>query len=225
MEDKMFRTVTTLFRAGVAEADEDLQDRTASTLLAQHLRDAKTELARHRAGLAALMARETKEARLGEALAEKLARRETEVETALAASDEELAADIAEDMLRVEDEIRAATKERDRLKAEVAKARAAQDAAERTFKQLSDQLRIARTRAVSPLTVQTTSLKQAEAAAERLKCRMERDEDIAAAYEQMETTVAEQDLDTKLKASGLFDDKAAHRDAILERIKSKGETK
>ena len=221
----MFRTVTTLFRAGVAEADEDLQDRTASTLLAQHLRDAKTELTRHRASLAALMARETKEARLGEALAEKLARRETEVETALAASDEELAADIAEDMLRVEDEIRAATKERDRLKAEVAKARAAQDAAERTFKQLSDQLRIARTRAVSPLTVQTTSLKQAEAAAERLKCRMERDEDIAAAYEQMETTVAEQDLDTKLKASGLFDDKAARRDAILERIKSKGETK
>lgn len=221
----MFRTVTTLFRAGVAEADEDLQDRTASTLLAQHLRDAKTELTRHRASLAALMARETKEARLGEALAEKLARRETEVETALAASDEELAADIAEDMLRVEDEIRAATKERDRLKAEVAKARAAQGAAERTFKQLSDQLRIARTRAVSPLTVQTTSLKQAEAAAERLKCRMERDEDIAAAYEQMETTVAEQDLDTKLKASGLFDDKAARRDAILERIKSKGETK
>ena len=221
----MFRTVTTLFRAGVAEADEDLQDRTASTLLAQHLRDAKTELTRHRASLAALMARETKEARLGEALAEKLARRETEVETALAALDEELAADIAEDMLRVEDEIRAATKERDRLKAEVAKARAAQGAAERTFKQLSDQLRIARTRAVSPLTVQTTSLKQAEAAAERLKCRMERDEDIAAAYEQMETTVAEQDLDTKLKASGLFDDKAARRDAILERIKSKGETK
>lgn len=221
----MFRTVTTLFRAGVAEADEDLQDRTASTLLAQHLRDAKTELARHRAGIAALMARETKEARLGEALAEKLARRETEVETALAASDEELAADIAEDMLRVEDEIRAATKERDRLKAEVAKARAAQGAAERTFKQLSDQLRIARTHAVSPLTVHTTSLKQAEAAAERLKCRMERDEDIAAAYEQMETTVAEQDLDTKLKASGLFDDKAVRRDAILERIKSKGETK
>ena len=221
----MFRTVTTLFRAGVAEADEDLQDRTASTLLAQHLRDAKTELTRHRASLAALMARETKEARLGEALAEKLARRETEVETALAASDEELAADIAEDMLRVEDEIRAATKERDRLKAEVAKARAAQDAAERTFKQLSDQLRIARTHAVSPLTVHTTSLKQAEAAAERLKCRMERDEDIAAAYEQMETTVAEQDLDTKLRASGLFDDKAARRDAILERIKSKGETK
>lgn len=221
----MFRTVTTLFRAGVAEADEDLQDHTASTLLAQHLRDAKAELARHRAGLAALMARETKAARLEEALADKLARREAEVETALAASDEALAADIAEDMLRVEGEIAAAAEERGRLKAEVAKARAAQDAAEQTFKQLSDQLRIARTRAVSPRTIQTTSLKQAEAAAERLKCRMERDEDIASAYEQMETTVAEQDLDAKLKASGLFDDKAARRDAILDRIKSKGETK
>ncbi len=221
----MFRTVTTLFRAGVAEADEDLQDRTASTLLAQHLRDAKAELARHRAGLAALMARETKAARLEEALADKLARREAEVETALAASDEALAADIAEDMLRVEGEIAAAAEERGRLKAEVAKARAAQDAAEQTFKQLSDQLRIARTRAVSPHSIQATSLKQAEAAAERLKCRMERDEDIAAAYEQMETTLAEQDLDAKLKASGLFDDKAARRDAILDRIKSKGETK
>lgn len=221
----MFRTVTTLFRAGVAEADEDLQDRTASTLLAQHLRDAKAELARHRAGLAALMAREAKSARLGEALAEKQTRREAEVETALAASDEELAADIAEDMLRIEDDIRSANEERGRLRAEVAKARAAQDAAEQTFKQLSDQLRIARTRAVSPRTIQTTSLKQAEAAAERLKCQMERDDDIAAAYEQMATTVAEQDLDAKLKASGLFDDKAARRDAILDRIKSKGETK
>lgn len=221
----MFRTVTTLFRAGVAEADEDLNDRMASTLLAQHLRDAKAELTRHRAGLAALMARETKEARLGEALAEKLTRREVEVETAFAASDEALAADIAEDMLRVEDEICAATEERERLRAEIAKARAAQDTAERSFKQLSDQLRIARTRAVSPRTMQTTSLKQAEAAAERLKCRMQRDEDIAAAYEQMETTVAEQNLHAKLKASGLFDDKVARRDAILERIKSKGETK
>lgn len=221
----MFRTVTTLFRAGVAEADEDLQDRTASTLLAQHLRDAKAELARHRAGLAALMAREAKSARLEMALAEKLSRREAEVETAFAASDEALAADIAEDMLRVEDDIRSANEERGRLRAEVAKARAAQDAAEQTFKQLSDQLRIARTRAVSPRTIQTTSLKQAEAAAERLKCRMERDEDIAAAYEQMETTTQEQGLDAKLKASGLFDDKAARRDAILDRIKSKGETK
>ena len=98
----MFRTVTTLFRAGVAEADEDLQDRTASTLLAQHLRDAKAELARHKAGLAALMARETKEARLEQALAEKLTRRESEVETALTASDDALAADIADDMLRIE---------------------------------------------------------------------------------------------------------------------------
>lgn len=221
----MFRTVTTLFRAGVAEADEDLNDRMASTLLAQHLRDAKAELARHRAGLAALMARETKEARLGEALAEKLGRRETEVETALAASDEGLAADIAEDMLRVEDEIATSAEERERLKAEVAKARAAQDAAEQTFKKLSVQLRIARTRAASPRTIQTTSLKQAEVAAARLKCRMERDDDIAAAYEKMETTIAEQDLDTKLKASGLFDDKAARRNAILDRIKSKGETK
>ena len=125
----MFKTVTTLFRAGVAEADEDLQDRAAPTLLAQHLRDAKGELARHRAGLAALMAREAKEARLEEALAEKLTRREAEVETALAASDEALAADIAEDMLRIEDEITAAQAERARLTAEVAKARAAQDAA------------------------------------------------------------------------------------------------
>ncbi len=221
----MFRTVTTLFRAGVAEADEDLQDRTATTLLAQHLRDAKAELARHRAALAALMACETKATRLGEALAEKLSRREAEVKTALAASDEALAADIAEDMLRVEDEISAANDERARLKAEIVKARTAQDAAEKTFKQLTDQLRIARTRAMSPRTIQTTSLKQAEAAAERLKCRMERDDDIAAAYEQMETTVAERDLDARLKASGLFDDKAARRDAILERIKSKGETK
>ena len=221
----MFRTVTTLFRAGVAEADEELQDRAAPTLLAQHLRDAKGELARHRAGLATLMAREAKEARLEEALAEKLTRRETEVETALNASDEALAADIAEDMLRVEDEIASARAERARLTAEVAKARAAQDAAERTFAQLTDQLRIARTRAASPRRLQTTALKEAEAAAARMTCRMERDEDIAAAYERMETTAAEQDIDARMKASGLFDDMARRRNEILNRIKSKGEKK
>ena len=55
--------------------------------------------------------------------------------------------------------------------------------------------------------------------------RMERDEDIAAAYERMETTAAEQDIDAKMKASGLFDDTGRRRDAILNRIKSKGETK
>ena len=218
----MFRTVTTLFRAGVAEADEDLQDRMAPALLAQHLRDAKGELARQGAGLAALMAREAKETRLETALADKLAQREAEVETALAAEDSKLAEAIAEDMLRIEDEVQAVAKERARLTAEVAKERAAQDGAERTFAQLTDQ---SRTRAASPRTIQTTSLKQAEQAAGRLAARMERDEDIAAAYERMETSAKEQDLDAKLKSSGLFDDRAKRRDDILARIKSKGETK
>ena len=128
-------------------------------------------------------------------------------------------------MLRIEHEVQAAVKERARLTAEVAKARTVQDEAGRTFAQLTDQLRIARTRAASPRTIRTTSLKQAEQAAGRLAARMERDEDIAAAYERMETSAKGQDLAAKLKSSGLFDDRAKRRDNILAHIKSKGETK
>ena len=90
---------------------------------------------------------------------------------------------------------------------------------------LTDQLRIARTRAASPRALKSTALKEAEAAAARMTCRMERDEDIAAAYERMEVSVAEQNIDAKMKASGLFDDTAKRRDEILNRIKSKGEMK
>ena len=221
----MFRTLNTLIRASVAEAEEDLSDRNACTLLAQHLRDARAELARHRAGLAALIARETKETRVETGLIEQMKRREEEAGTALAAGDDALAADIADDMLRIEEEIERSRTERRRVSAEVAKARTGLDAAERTFNQLSDQLRMARARAPSPHAPQCSSLKQAEHAAARLQTRMERQDDLAAAYEQMKTSAEAQDLNAKLKASGLFDDRAERRDAILNRIKTKGETK
>lgn len=222
----MFRTVSTLIRASVAEADEELTERTATTLLAQHLRDAKTELAARKAGLAHLMAREAREARSLEAMAEMLTRRETEAQTALNAGDEELAEAIADDMLRLEDEIAAAKAAARRLAHDIAKARTAQDIAERAFGQLSDQLRAAR--ATGPAAIPPdTALKRAAAVAETLKSREAQAADLAEAYERMEKDASAQSLDAKLAASGLFDDKAERRADLLKRIKkfNKGEKK
>ena len=87
----MFGTLNTLFRAKAAEAEEDLIDRNAITLLAQHLRDAKVEIARSRAAIARLMARETERDRALDALSAKILRREAEAKAALEADDEALA--------------------------------------------------------------------------------------------------------------------------------------
>ena len=51
----MFSTLRTLIRASSEEADEAIKDANAPHLMAQHLRDARADLARGRGTLASLI--------------------------------------------------------------------------------------------------------------------------------------------------------------------------
>lgn len=223
----MFETLTTLFRARTAEAEEALAERNAVSLLAQHLRDARAELSRSRGAVAGMMAREAERCRAIDRLAAEAARREAEARTALEAGEEALAGDLADAALDLEDR-RAA--EADALKAladRIADARSRLDAAEARYRDLADQLRVAREAKLSrtpPGAAPTASaLEKAVEAAERLKTRDDRLDDIEAAYRRLDGESPETSLDARVKAAGLDREREARKAALMNRLKAKGD--
>lgn len=220
----MLSTLSTLFRASHAEAEEALVDRNAATLLAQHLRDARTDLTARKAATARLMARETETARRRNDLGVRISRREDEARKALAAGDDRLAEDIANDILKLEDKRNALTAECDALAAQVSTAREGLDDAEERFADLTDQLRLSRDQAVThraarPGAPPPDPLRRAAEVAQTLKARDHRRADMDAAYKRLEMTAPEAALNDRIKSAGLNDDSAARRDALLKRIK------
>lgn len=220
----MLSTLSTLFRAGHAEAEEALVDRNATTLLAQHLRDARTDLTARKAATARLMARETETARRRNDLGLRITRREDEARKALKAGDESLAEDIANDILALEDKRDTLTADCDALSAQVAAAREGLDEAEARFDVLTDQLRRSRDqsltrRAAAPGAPPPDPLRRAAEVAETMKARDCRRADMDAAYQRLDMTAPEAALDERIKATGLNDDTAARRAALMKRIK------
>lgn len=223
----MFETLTTLFRARTAEAEEALAERNAVSLLAQHLRDARAELSRSRGAVAGMMAREAERGRAIDRLAAEAARREAEARTALEAGEEALAGDLADAALDLEDRRVA---EADALKAladRIADARSRLDAAEARYRDLADQLRVAREAKLSrtpPGAAPTASaLEKAVEAAERLQTRDDRLDDIEAAYRRLDGESPETSLDARVKAAGLDREREARKAALMNRLKAKGD--
>lgn len=220
----MLSTLSTLFRASRAEAEEALVDQTATTLLAQHLRDARTELTARKAATARLMARETETARRRNDLGLRISRREDEARRALASGDESLAEDVANDILKLEDKRGVLAGDCDALGAQIAAAREGLDEAEGRFSALTEQLRRSRDqsltrRAVVPGAPPPDPLRRAAEVAETMKARDCRRADMDAAYHRLDVTAPEAALDLRIKAAGLNDDTSIRRAALLKRIK------
>ena len=220
----MLSTLSTLFRAGRAEAEEALVDANATTLLAQHLREARTDLTARKAATARLMARETDIARRRNDLGLRITRREEEARKALAAGDDDLAEDIANDILKLEDKRGVLTGDCEALAAQIVSAREALDEAESRFAEMTEQLRRSRDqslmrRATAPGMPPPDPLRRAAEVAETMKARDCRRADMDAAYQRLEMTAPEASLDDRIRKSGVNDDSAARRAALLKRIK------
>lgn len=220
----MLSTLSTLFRASRAEAEEALVDQTATTLLAQHLRDARTDLTVRKASTARLMARHSEISRKRDDLAERITKREEEVRKALAADDADLAEQIANDIIKLEDRRCATVTDCETLDAQISTAREGLDEAEARFTDLTEQLRRSRdqtlTRRAHPGATPTPDpLRKAAEVAETMKARDARRADMDAAYQRLEMTAPEAILDDRIKAAGLNDDTSARRAALLKRIK------
>lgn len=225
----MFQTLSTLFRARAAEAEEELIDRNAITLLAQHLRDAKAEIARSRAAIARLMARETERKRGLDRLGADILRREGEAKAALDAGEDALAEEIADAIMTLEDRKAAETEAMRGLAGRIEEARTRLTANERRFDDLADQLRLAREASLSRAPVGhapcPNALERAVETAATLKARDQRLEDLEDAYRRLDGEGPEASLDARIAAAGLDQEKAKRRDALMNRIKSKGDRK
>ena len=225
----MFQTLNTLFRARAAEAEEALVDRNAVSLLAQHLRDAKTEIARSRAAVARLMARRTERGRNLDALAGEILKREGEARKAIRAGEDDLAADIADAVIALEDRKAAETAADLDLAARIDDARARLAASEAQYRSLADQLRAAREASLSRvppgIAPRASALEKAVETAATLKARDARLADLEDAYRKLDEAPEAQSLDARIEAAGLDDARRKRREDLMKRLASKGDKK
>lgn len=128
----LFKTITTLFRATAAEAEEALFDANAVRLLEQRLREANTAFDVAKRDLAMVLAEEAGEARAASTFAERIGKLESEAATALAEGKDATAEEIA---------IRIAGMEDERIGHRDARARCA-ETAKRIRTQLEDHARL-----------------------------------------------------------------------------------
>lgn len=213
------RTLTTLLRATFAEADEGLQRANAKTLLAQHLRDARAELAARKGRLAQLMAIQARERRSCAALDAKIAERKGEARIALAAGQDDLATAVADEIVRLQDRIEKHGEEDSQLAGRIVLARSQLAEAERLLAELTDQLRLSRTRS-TPSPGREFALDRAEAAARLLAERDQSDADLNDAWRQLQADDPEQSLKARLDASGLFDSRPKRRNALITELRT-----
>ncbi|MEO1610860.1 MAG: PspA/IM30 family protein [Pseudomonadota bacterium] len=225
----MFQTLGTLFRARAAEAEETLIDRNAVTLLAQHLREGKAEIARARAAVARLMAREAERKRALDRLAQDILKREGEAKAAIEAGREDLAADRADAILALEDRKDAEqTAQRD-LSRRVTEARERLAENETRLGDLAEQLRAARDASLARIpqgaAPTASALDRAVETAETLKARDARLEDLEDAYRRMDAETPANALDARVEEAGLNKEKEARRAALMKRLQGKGDRK
>ena len=226
----MLSTLRTLFRASAREAEEAILDANGPKILAQHLRDAEADTQRARKVLASLLARQKAVGRALEALISEKARREDEVRQALDAGDADLATDLADRIVFLEDEVATSRLESEGLTKRIASLRTSLAQADRRIANLASELRAARASAACRVVksglaegMQESSLERAEAMAARVRESSQRIEDEIGAWNDLRRSTGS-DLDARVDEAGLGTSTSARRDAILKRLKSQPET-
>src|SRR5689334_13266559 len=101
-EQKMFKTVVTLFRGSVAAAGEELEDRSALLILDQQMRDAAAAVERSKRTLALAIAQDQQEGRRLEATNARIADLETRATAALDGRRDDLATKAAQAIANLE---------------------------------------------------------------------------------------------------------------------------
>jgi phage shock protein A len=228
----VFQTLRVLARATFASAEEELESRNATAILAQHLREAKAELNGAYGRIATLMAQRKEEARRVEKLDALGAKRMEEGRRAMEMGEEALAEEIADDMAALEAEREASAKHGAELDAHIARLRRGTEAADRQIRALAADLRAAqsaeRVRRIDGAATcgrpspTESALTRAHDVAERLKDRDVQRADLA---EAMATLREETELDDRLKKAGVAEKTKGRSAEILESFKAKGDDK
>ena len=225
----MIRTLQTLFRATAAEAEEALIDANGTTLLAQHLRDAKENVKRGQQTCATLMARRTVETKRLESLTKEIEDREGQARAALAAGQDDLATEIADRIVTLEDHRSQAHAAIADLDQRIGKMRESLSSADRRIASLAADLRMARSgqqsrKAMARLShgPEDCALHLAEDMAARVRGVNEVQEDICSAMDELRADPG--GLDSRIKDAGFNTASSARRDAVLARLAQNSET-
>jgi phage shock protein A len=225
----MLKIVTTLLRGAASEAEEALFDANAIRVLEQQLRDAAASLEHARRELACAMAHQSSEERAVSALQSRIVELERAARDALDAAREDLAAEVATVIAAAEDERTLRKASVEKFAADV-----------RRFKQLSEDgrlrladlrrglemaraqeaLRRAGANGRRALTLGTGALREAEATLVRIRDVQAREEDVAAAMDELENRESGRDLADRLSAAGFGSVKKTKSADVLARLKA-----
>ena len=221
----MFQTLNTLLRARAAEAEERLVDANDKTLLAQHLRDAKAEMAAARSAAARLIARKDAEDRRAVRLDEEIKQRENQARAAMTAGQDDLAGDIADRIASLEDQRTQARASAIDLERQITSLREGIELARDRIARLGGELRQAHnadlSRKTTRLLTQTScgsALSRAEAMAERVRENSRFRDTITGAEQALCGNENRVDLDGRIAEAGLPTPATTRRTEILTRL-------
>jgi phage shock protein A len=225
----MLKIVTTLLRGAASEAEEALFDANAIRVLEQQLRDAAAALEHSRRELACAIAHQASEERAVSALETRIGELEEAAREAIDGGREDLAQEVATVIAANEDEraLRSASVEKfaadvRRLKQLAADGRLRLQDLRRGLEMARAQeaLRRAGANGRRALGVGTGALREAEATLVRIREVRAKEEDVAAALDELDAPETGWDLTDRLAAAGFGRVKKTNPSDVLVRLKA-----
>lgn len=225
----MLKIVTTLLRGAANEAEEALFDANAIRVLEQQLREAASGLEHARRELACAMAHQASEERAVSALAARISELETAAREALDANREDLANEVATVIAANEDERALRTAIVEKFESDVRRLKQLSHDGRMRLADLRRGLEMARAQEAlrragangrRALSVGTGALREAEATLIRIRDVQAREEDVAAALDELDSRESGRDLTDRLTAAGFGRVKKTKPADVLARLKA-----
>ena len=223
----MLATLRVLFDGERARTEDRLKDTYAVELIEQRIREAEANLSAAKLTLASLIQRKRSEARLADTLDSRIATLEARAKEALEAKRGELAAEVAQSIADMENELRLRGKTIDRLEERIAQLQASVESAHRRIIDLRQGAITARAvRREQSIQKRLNRTTAGSSAADQAEALIKRVVDQDDPFEQSEILrgidrqLSGEDADSKLADAGFGDPDRVTASAVLDRMKT-----
>ncbi len=226
----MLKIITTLLRGAAAEAEECVFDANAIRILEQQLRDAAAALELSKRELACAMAYQAGEERAISAIEARCAELEDGARKALEAGREDLATEAAAVIAANENERTERQAARDRFAAEVRRLKQMAESGRARLSDLKHGLELARAQeglrragasGRRAIATGTGALRDAEATLVRIRSLQSRDDDVAAALDELEKQGTCENVSERLRDAGFSSEPRVKPADVLARMKAR----
>jgi phage shock protein A len=230
----MLKLFTTLARGAVADVEETVFDANAMRVLNQQLRQAAGALEQSRRDLACAVAYQASEDRAIAVLGERIGALETSCRKAIKGGRNDLAEEVAIEIAALEDERNDRCRAADRGKDEIARLRLLVDEGRKRLLALRRGLELARAQEAlnragangrRAVATGRGALREAEATLARILATHAREQDMATALDDMESTATGRDLDMRLDKAGFGSVERVKPADVLKRLQANAAAK